>query len=169
VYSCTVTQMSKHRGARGGRRARAVSRALSPELFKALSDPNRVALVARLAECGRACTVTEMSACCPVDLSVVSRHLAALRRAGVVEAERRGREVYYSVRAGPLAEALRAMAEAIESCCPGGRGAGEAPGPGPGRRGARRGRRGPRRFTKQRAKRTIEGPAPGAASMEERG
>jgi ArsR family transcriptional regulator len=91
---------------------------LLPDFFKALSDPNRIALVARLAERGSHCTVSEIAACCPVDLSVVSRHLATLRQAGVVEAEKRGRQVYYSVRFSDLANALRRMADAIEACCP---------------------------------------------------
>ena len=88
------------------------------EIFKALSDPNRVALVARLAAAGREATVSELAACCPTDLSVVSRHLAVLRSAGVLEAEKRGRQVHYRVRYGALSRALRSLADAIEECCP---------------------------------------------------
>jgi ArsR family transcriptional regulator len=92
---------------------------LEPELFKALADPNRIALLARLAQLGEPCTVSAAAGCCPTDLSVVSRHLATLRQAGILEAEKRGREVYYSVRCEALAGVLRAIAEAIEACCPG--------------------------------------------------
>lgn len=88
------------------------------ELFKALADPNRVALLARLADCGRACTVSEIACCLPIDLSVVSRHLRQLREAGILYAERRGKEVRYKVRYGELARTLRALADAIEACCP---------------------------------------------------
>ncbi len=70
---------------------------IDPALFRALSDPNRVALVARLGRSGRPTTVTEAADCCPVDLSVVSRHLAVLREAGVVRAAKQGREVHYTV------------------------------------------------------------------------
>lgn len=93
-----------------------INRELAP-LFRALSDPNRLALLARLAECGRPCSVGELSACCPVDLSTVSRHLAVLREAGVLAAERRGKHIYYSVLAGRLAQALRRVADLIERCC----------------------------------------------------
>jgi DNA-binding transcriptional ArsR family regulator len=89
-----------------------------PRFFKALSDPNRIALLERLAQCQEPCTVSQMAACCPVDLSVVSRHLALLREAGILHAEKRGKEVYYSVRFSALVATLRDIADAIEACCP---------------------------------------------------
>ena len=92
---------------------------LSPRLFKALAAPNRIALLARLAACRDGCTVGEAAGCCAVDLSVVSRHLAQLRDAGVLEATRRGKEVVYAVRAEALARALRALADALSSCAAG--------------------------------------------------
>ncbi len=91
---------------------------MPPRFFKALGDPNRVALLADLAERGVPSTVTEAAGCCPVDLSVVSRHLATLKEAGILEAEKSGRQVYYSVPFSSLAKALRSMADAIEACCP---------------------------------------------------
>lgn len=91
---------------------------LDAALFKALSDPTRVSLLACLAKCGRACSVGEVAECCSVDLSVVSRHLAALADAGVLEAEKKGRTVFYRVRFRELSGALRALSGAIEECCP---------------------------------------------------
>lgn len=87
--------------------------------FKALCDPRRIGILVRLAQCRCACTVGEVAECCPTDLSVVSRHLATLRDAGLVVAEKRGKEVHYSVRYPEVAATLRAMADAIEACCPG--------------------------------------------------
>lgn len=112
---CTLTQVSKR--SRASSCCAPLAELLRPRLFKALCDPNRLALVARLASCGRPCTVSEMAACCPIDLSVTSRHLALLREAGVVAAERRGKEVHYSIRVQELASWLRATADALESCC----------------------------------------------------
>lgn len=89
--------------------------------FAALADPHRVALLARLADCGRACTVSEIACCLPIDLSVVSRHLARLRDTGILETEKHGREVRYHVRHEVIVKLLRAMADAIEACCPDGR------------------------------------------------
>lgn len=91
---------------------------LSPPFFKALGDPNRLALLTRLAGCCEPCTVTELSACCPVDLSVVSRHLAILRDAGIVQSERHGKEVRYRVRLDVLSQTFRQIADAIDDCYP---------------------------------------------------
>lgn len=92
--------------------------AIDPRFFKALCDPTRIALLVRLATCGRPCTVSEIATCCPIDLSVVSRHLARLRDAGIVHGTRRGKEVLYSVRFSSISAALRNMADAIDACCP---------------------------------------------------
>jgi ArsR family transcriptional regulator len=91
---------------------------LDPALFKALSDPTRVSLVACIAKCGRGCSVGEVAECCSVDFSVVSRHLALLARSGVLEPTRSGRTVLYRVRYADLCRALRSLADALEACCP---------------------------------------------------
>ncbi len=91
---------------------------LPPELFRALSDPTRVAILARLATACREQTVSEVAECCPIDLSVVSRHLRTLKDAGVLSAEKRGKEVFYTVRARELSQLLRNLADALDACCP---------------------------------------------------
>ncbi len=97
-----------------------LSQWLLPDLFKALSDPNRVAILARLAEMSGEQTVTEVASCCPINLSVVSRHLRTLRDAGIVECEKRGKEVFYRARVGNLSKLLRNLADALDACCPDG-------------------------------------------------
>jgi len=89
---------------------------LRPDLFKALSDPTRIAIVASLATRKDAATVSDVSQCCGIDFSGVSRHLKLLRDASIVNAEKRGREVLYSLNGTQLAMSLRAMADAIEMC-----------------------------------------------------
>ncbi len=91
---------------------------LDPELFKALADPTRAALIACIAKCSRPCSVSEVAECCEVDMSVVSRHLAQLARAGVLDATKDGRTVRYLVRYAHLSAALRALAAALDDCCP---------------------------------------------------
>lgn len=91
--------------------------ALPVKLFKALCEPNRVALVIHLGLGGAPMTVATIAEAFSVDMSVVSRHLAVLRDAGVLHAEKRGREVYYSVRVKDLAQTLRSIADALERCC----------------------------------------------------
>jgi ArsR family transcriptional regulator len=95
---------------------------LSP-LFKALGDTNRMAIFSHICKCegqGQAGTnVKDVSSCCDVDLSVVSRHLSTLKKAGVLTANKKGKEVFYSMNGGFLASLLRRMADLIEtnSCC----------------------------------------------------
>ncbi len=89
------------------------------ELFRAIGDPNRMAILADLASCcGGSKTVGQVAREVPKDISVVSRHLATLRDAGVLRAERRGKEVHYFCCYEELVGALRSLADAIEACCP---------------------------------------------------
>ncbi len=119
IYICIETQMSKHKDRPSSRRCCTnVGKLLEPRFFKALGDPNRVALLSRLAKCRRPCGVSELVGCCGVDISVVSRHLAMLRDAGILRAEKRGKEVYYSVQCEEVVGTLRRIADAIEACCP---------------------------------------------------
>ncbi len=64
------------------------------ELFKALSDPTRVAIVNRLAA-GEECCVCDLTDTFALSQPTVSHHLRVLRSAGLVEAERRGTWAYY--------------------------------------------------------------------------
>ena len=98
----------------------AVTAAVPRGVFKALADPSRMAILARLAPLPHGVPVSEVAACCPVDLSVVSRHLKLLREAGLVAAERRGRQVLYRAQIDDLVTLLRQVADALERCCPGG-------------------------------------------------
>ncbi len=93
---------------------------LEPKLFKALSDPKRLSLLVRLAEQREACTVGSIAEGSGVDMSVVSRHLGILRDAGVIDCQKRGKEVWCVVQTGIIAKLLRDLADALEACCPSG-------------------------------------------------
>lgn len=95
-----------------------VAQWLSSNFFKALSDPTRLAILTYLAESRAELKVSDVSCCCPIDISVVSRHLSVLRDAGILAAQKRGREVYYRVRIDKLTALLRNLADAFEACCP---------------------------------------------------
>lgn len=96
---------------------RALDGVLTSGLFKALADPTRVAILVALLE-GNEATVGEVAQCCPVDFSVVSRHLGVLREAGVVRSRKSGREVRYRPQVTSLIDSLRALADSLERCCP---------------------------------------------------
>ena len=94
----------------------ALAQAMRPELFKALCDPVRISIVATLATKSAPSNVSDVATGCGVDFSGVSRHLKILKEAGVLSSRREGREVLYWLDADMLATALRAMADALETC-----------------------------------------------------
>lgn len=89
---------------------------LDASLFKALADPVRVAIVAQLACKRDPSTVSSLNECCGIDFSGVSRHLKQLKDAGVLSANKVGRETHYQLDSHQLAENLRALADALEKC-----------------------------------------------------
>ena len=74
-------------------RARFEARA---RIVKAMAHPTRLFIVEELSR-GERC-VCEITALVGADMSTVSKHLAVLRAAGIVSDERRGSQVYYSLR-----------------------------------------------------------------------
>ncbi|MBL4602666.1 MAG: helix-turn-helix transcriptional regulator [Emcibacteraceae bacterium] len=86
-------------------------------VFKALSDPNRMKILNNLCSKDCPCNVGEVACCCTVDLSVVSRHLSILKNAGIISAEKRGKEVFYHVNRKEVAALLRQTAATIEKTC----------------------------------------------------
>jgi DNA-binding transcriptional ArsR family regulator len=79
-------------------------------VFEALGDPTRREVVRRLAQDGPA-SATQLAAGLPVSRQAVSKHLAALEEAGLVEGERAGRERRFRLTPEPLSEAMAWMAD----------------------------------------------------------
>jgi DNA-binding transcriptional ArsR family regulator len=78
------------------------------EIFAALADPTRRRVLSLLAERGEA-TATTLAGDLPVSRVAVVKHLAVLDRAGLVEAQRKGREVRYTVRPDKLSATARQL------------------------------------------------------------
>jgi DNA-binding transcriptional ArsR family regulator len=74
-------------------------------VFSALADPHRRYVVEALAERSDV-TATELASELPVTRQAVTKHLAALREAGLVEATRAGRETRYRLTPQPLEDAV---------------------------------------------------------------
>ncbi len=83
------------------------------ELWEAVADPTRRRLLSDLLARGEA-TATALAAELPVTRQAVTKQLAVLDRAGLVEGRRRGREVRYSVRPEQLSAATRSLAQVAE-------------------------------------------------------
>jgi DNA-binding transcriptional ArsR family regulator len=77
-------------------------------VFAALADPNRRRLLAAVAS--SPATATELAGDLPISRQAVVKHLAALADAGLLERERRGREVRYRMTPEPLSDAVSWMA-----------------------------------------------------------
>jgi DNA-binding transcriptional ArsR family regulator len=77
-------------------------------VFSALSDGSRRQLLESLAA-RESASLTELAAQLPVTRQAVSKHLAALSDAGLVEARRAGRETRYRLTPEPLTDALAWM------------------------------------------------------------
>jgi DNA-binding transcriptional ArsR family regulator len=78
-------------------------------VFEALADPNRRRLLSALASSPS--TATELADGLPISRQAVVKHLSALADAGLLERERRGREVRYRVTPEPLSDAVGWIAE----------------------------------------------------------
>lgn len=70
-------------------------------LFRSLADPTRRALFERLCRDGEL-TVVALTAQAGVSQPVVSKHLAKLREAGLVEGRHAGRQTHYRALPGAL-------------------------------------------------------------------
>ena len=66
------------------------------DVFKALSNPNRLLIVDALSA-GERC-VADLTELVGLDMSTVSNHLAVLRNVGLLADERRGTQVFYSLK-----------------------------------------------------------------------
>jgi ArsR family transcriptional regulator, arsenate/arsenite/antimonite-responsive transcriptional repressor len=85
------------------------------QLFKALSEPTRLRLL-NLLRLGSIC-VCELHAVLRIPQPTASRHLAALRHAGLVEDCRSGTRIIYSL-APPGTSQIEALYELLDKCCP---------------------------------------------------
>jgi DNA-binding transcriptional ArsR family regulator len=66
------------------------------DVFKALANPNRLLIVDALGR-GEHC-VADLTKLVGLDISTVSNHLSVLRGVGIVADERRGTQVFYTLK-----------------------------------------------------------------------
>lgn len=83
-------------------------------VVKAMAHPTRLYLVEELSR-GERC-VNELTEMVGADISTVSKHLAVLRSVGIVEDDKRGAQVYYSL-AMPCVLSFFDCVEAVMGSC----------------------------------------------------
>ncbi len=80
------------------------------KIIKAMAHPTRLFIVDELGRSGERC-VCELTEMVGADMSTISRHLAMLKNAGIIEDEKRGQQVYYSLRV----QCITSFFECVES------------------------------------------------------
>ncbi len=88
-------------------------RNVTVDVFGALADPVRIELLAHIAARGPIC-VCHLEEALPYRQPRISKHLAVLRRAGLVSSRRDGNWVYYSIDSEAL-ETARDFIDQLES------------------------------------------------------
>ena len=84
------------------------------EILKALAHPTRIYIVDLLDREGSRC-VFELAEELGVDMSTVSRHLSQLKKAGILESEKKGTTVYYSLACNCISEFMKGLEKILRS------------------------------------------------------
>jgi len=83
------------------------------DVLKALSHPTRLWMAEQLAG-GERC-VCEFVEAVDADFSTVSKHLSVLKQAGIVDVEKRGKKVFYSLRVPCVLQFMHCVEEVIQT------------------------------------------------------
>ncbi len=83
-------------------------------ILKALAHPTRLFILEHLGREGEKC-VCELTQLIGADMSTVSRHLAILKGAGILECDKRGSQVYYRLRMQCVLDFLECV-ESVLQC-----------------------------------------------------
>jgi len=83
------------------------------KVLKALAHPTRLWMAEQLAY-GERC-VNEFADAVAVDFSTISKHLAVLKQAGIVEDDKRGKQVYYRLKVPCVLEFMSCIEAVVAS------------------------------------------------------
>ena len=81
----------------------------SAAIFGALGDETRLGLVQKLVSGGEL-SITELTEGLSISRQAVTKHLPVLQDAGLVQQEKSGREIHFSLHTKPLQEAMDLLA-----------------------------------------------------------
>jgi len=82
-------------------------------VLKALAHPTRLWMAEMLSE-GERC-VCELADKVDADMSTISKHLSVLKQAGIVEDDKRGKQVYYKLKVPCVLNFMHCVEEVIAS------------------------------------------------------
>jgi len=79
-------------------------------------EPTRLQILFLIGERGRMC-VGDIAKRFKISRPAISHHLKVLKNSGLVETERAGQEIYYTICTDSVVDTLRTLADAMEACC----------------------------------------------------
>ena len=82
-------------------------------VFKALGHPTRLWIVEQL-EGGEQC-VCELTESFGVDVSTISKHLTILKTVGLIEADKRGKQIFYSLKVPCIMKFVHCINDVIKN------------------------------------------------------
>jgi ArsR family transcriptional regulator, arsenate/arsenite/antimonite-responsive transcriptional repressor len=80
-------------------------------IARALADPHRYEILEKLGNSGSCCACGDIRDCIPVSAATLSHHMKELENAGLIESERAGKFVNYTLRRDVLAAYLDRLAK----------------------------------------------------------
>ena len=83
------------------------------KILKALAHPTRLLLIEELARQTKC--VCELREVAELDMSTVSKHLSVLRNAGIVQDQKRGLQVFYSLKTPCVLNFFQCV-ESVQQC-----------------------------------------------------
>ena len=86
---------------------------LRAEIMKALAHPTRLFIVDELTQ-GERC-VCELQEMIGADMSTVSKHLTVLKNAGIVAADKRGLQVFYTLQTPCILKSLDCVEQVLKN------------------------------------------------------
>lgn len=86
------------------------------ETLKALAGESRLQILLLFAD-GKPRTVNEIAAALELGQSTTSEHLAQMKRAGLLLAERQGKEIYYRPAVSYIKAFVKQLSQTLERCC----------------------------------------------------
>lgn len=88
------------------------------DLFKALVSENRQRILLEVFRDGRPRTVNQIAEQLGLGQSTASEHLAQMKRAGVLQSQKVGKEVLYRPDRVQLLAQLQGLIDLVARCCP---------------------------------------------------
>ncbi len=82
-------------------------------VVKAMAHPTRMFIVDELSRVAERC-VCELTEMVGADISTVSKHLSVLKNAGLIADDKRGNQVYYSLRVPCILDFFRCVESVID-------------------------------------------------------